>query len=198
MKPLNLAAPHLIIMVGIPGSGKTFFAEHFASTFSAPYVSFERIRDELFKNQAGDRDQQIVVSRASNLLLSELLKTGQTIVYEGLTDAANVRQELAKIARSKSYEPLFVWVQTESLSAKERATKSVRGKFSMTTDQFDARLRRFTPPSLTEKPVVVSGKHTYASQLKIVLKRLAEGHTDKIETKASPRPTVAGRHIAIR
>jgi predicted kinase len=198
MKPLNLAAPHLIVMVGIPGSGKSFFAEHFASTFNAPYVSFEKIRDELFKSQAGDNDQQVVVSRASSLLLSELLKTGQTIVYEGLTDAASVRQEIAKIARSKNYEPLFVWVQTESLSAKERVTKTIRGKFSMTVDQFEARLRRFTPPNSSEKAVVISGKHTYPSQLKIVLKRLAEGRVDKVELQTPIRSGIEGRRIAIR
>lgn len=201
MKPLNLTSPHLIIMVGIPGSGKSFFAEHFASTFNAPYISFEKTRDELFKEQTGDNSQQIIVSRANSLLLSELLKTGQTIIYEGLTDAASVRLELARIARSKNYQPLFVWVQTESLSAKERATKVTRGKLSMTIDQFDARLRHFTAPGSSEKAVVISGKHTYPSQLKIVLKRLADGHPDRLETPQAPaRPSssIERRHIAIR
>ncbi len=196
MKPLSLSSPHLIIMVGIPGSGKTFFAEHFASTFNAPIVSFARISSELYGNRHLTSEEQAIVIRISHYLLEQLLKTGQTIVYEGITDTRTTRQALAKIANKQTYEPLLVWVQTESLAAKSRAIKQRRDTVSITPDEFDTIVKRFTPPNVSERAVVISGKHTYASQLKIVLKRLAEGRVEKAETPSAR--TAVGRHIVVR
>ncbi|TAL14476.1 ATP-binding protein [Patescibacteria group bacterium] len=191
MKPLSLTNPHLIIMVGIPGSGKSFFAEHFANTFNAPFIS----HDKIAKDIAGDSQvDSTTVVRISNFLLAELLKSGQTIIYEGLTDTRTARQVLAKIARDMGYEPLLVWVQTESLAAKQRATKPQRDKSNLTDEQFDTMLHRFTPPSIIEKPIVISGKHTYPSQLKIVLKHLAVNRSETIPE----RKVIEGRHIAVR
>jgi predicted kinase len=111
MKPLNLSTPHLIIMVGIPGSGKSFFAEHFATTFNAPYVSFEQIAQQVFNANVMENIEK--TTEIAHYLLGQLLKTGQTIIYEGETDSRVSRQNLAKLAHDSDYEPLFVLVQTE-------------------------------------------------------------------------------------
>lgn len=191
MKPLSLTSPHLIIMVGIPGSGKSFFADHFASTFNTSFVSIEKITEELGESTTIDQPTAV---RISTFLLTELLKSGQTIVYEGLTETRTARQALIKAARDNGYEPLVVWVQTESIAAKQRATKQKRSKSHLSDEQFDVALRRFTPPSAVEKPIVISGKHTYPSQLKIVLKYLAVMRTDVVPE----RKIIEGRHIAVR
>ncbi|WP_457915678.1 hypothetical protein [Candidatus Minimicrobia naudis] len=39
MKPLSPSLPHIIAMVGAPGSGKTHFAVEFARIFNSPVVS---------------------------------------------------------------------------------------------------------------------------------------------------------------
>jgi predicted kinase len=193
MKPLSLALPHLIVMVGIPGSGKSFFAEHFASTFNAPYVSFSELSYEIFGQNSPDT---AVTAKVSNYVLGQLLKTGQTVVYEGPTEIKSVRIALVKIAKDNGYNPLLVWVQTESAAAKIRATKKQTGKTCLNDEQFDTILRRFTPPSSTEKAIVISGKHTYASQLRIVLKRLSMSRTERIEQ--APVQVDERRHITIR
>lgn len=184
-------------MVGIPGSGKSFFAEHFASTFNAPFVSSEKISTELLNTKKADSYDEATITRISNFLLEQLQKTGQTIIHEGASDSRAARQELSKLAKDRGYEPLFVWVQTESASAKTRATKAKSSSKRITGDEFDSAVRRFTPPNASEKAVVISGKHTYASQLKIVLKRLASAHVvDKTEIPTIPH--IEGRRIAIR
>ena len=45
MKSLHLSRPHAIMMVGIPGSGKSFFASQYADTFGTPYIDFGTIAD---------------------------------------------------------------------------------------------------------------------------------------------------------
>lgn len=172
--------PHLIIMVGIPGSGKSFFADRFADTFKAPIISLGSLRYKISDTPSYSREEDKVVDKIADYMLNENLKTGRTIIYEGQADSRNERAILAKKARDAGYDPLFIWVQTEPLTAKKRSLKTPEGAHKMTPEQFDSKLHKFNTPLPSEKVVVISGKHTYTSQLKIVLKNLAE-----------PRPTVA-------
>ncbi len=197
MKSLTLSKPRLIVMVGIPGSGKSYFAEHFASTFKAPIVSFHRYRYELFNEPNFSEDECEIISRVANYMLDELLKTGRTIIYEGKSDTRNERLIIAKKSRAAGYEPLFVWVQTDPATAKRRAIKPSDGRPAMASDQFDASVKKFNIPHQIEKPVVISGKHTYASQLKIVLKRLVEPRTQVENQTMQPRTTI-NRNFMIR
>ncbi len=195
MKSLSLSKPHMIVMVGIPGSGKTFFAEKFAETFRAPYVSLEKIAGHLYEDQtaaepiAGDQ-------------LHELLKTGQSVVVETATETRTGRAALAKKARANGYDTLFVWVQTDPTTAKTRATRPAKNSTNriFEPEEYDRELKRFTLPSAIEKPVVISGKHTYATQAKVVLKRLSAPRA-AISTHATPPvrpPQPNRRNISIR
>lgn len=184
MKPIISNKPHMIVVVGIPGSGKSFFAEHFAATFKAPLISYDRLRTEL----TTDCDENVIASNIANYLLEEVLKTGRTVVYDGQTDLRTERALIAKKSRDSGYEPLFIWVQTESVTAKKRATKPNSDKTNLSTEQFDIKFRRFSPPHQIEKAIVISGKHTYSSQLKIVLKHLVEPRAQVVEPMNHPRP----------
>ena len=70
--------------------------------------------------------------------------------------------------RKLGYEPLFVWVQTDLATTKARALKK-----NVPSSVFEAERKRFTPLKESDPYVVISGKHNYASQLKIVLRRLS-------------------------
>ncbi len=163
-------------MIGIAGSGKTTFAERFADTFSAPFLNVPNLR-------AGDDTLQVAEE-----LLSEFCKTKQTILYEGLGGSRAERQAVARLVRSRGYEPLYVWVQTDPNKAKQRMTKSTsRNPAQMSSDEFDDSMAKFTPPNSSEKGIVLSGMHTYATQAKSVLKRLSSSATPRPAT-VSPRP----------
>jgi predicted kinase len=185
-------------MVGIPGSGKSYFAEQFAESFNAPIISFAQIQKELRAEDQTSNEDQEIIAKVASYLLGELFKTRQSIVFDGFSEQRTDRALLMKIAHSAGYEPLFIWVQTDVPGAKQRATKSKTG-VSISSEEFEASMRRFSPPHPTERSVVISGKHTYASQLKNVLKRLVEPRAE-LTTKQiiSDRPRVSGRNIIIR
>lgn len=187
MKP-STATPHVIIMLGIPGAGKTTFAEQFAKTFHAPLISHQALK------QAGDIDDKQTLAIAATLL-HELFKTKRTIVYDGQTDTKAMRQALVKKIISAGYTPLLVWIQTESVEAKRRATR--RGG-NHTAEEFDQAVLRFQTPIEKEAAVVISGKHTYATQLKVILKHLAGGRpSDSPPDSEQPRPR-STRNIILR
>jgi len=67
MKSLHLSRPHAIMMVGLPGSGKSFFASQFAATFDTPYIDFGAIADI---TSDGEKASEIAL-----LCLGEIAKT---------------------------------------------------------------------------------------------------------------------------
>ncbi len=198
MKSLSLSKPHIIVMVGIPGSGKSFFAERFADTFNAPLVSNGRLHDELFNEPTNTNDEQTIIRRVSDYMLDELYKTHRTFIYDGVAAARIERQEIAKKARAAGYEALFIWVQTESSTAQLRVKKVIKGKITLSPKLFDSALKHFSAPHANEKAVVISGKHTYTSQLRIVLKRLVEPRVEIIESQTPPVRPVENRTIVVR
>lgn len=182
MKPLTPASPHAIIMVGIPGSGKSTFAEHFAETFKAPIINEGRIAFEA--NLTNDQIEVI-----SKNLLEQLLKIDRTFLFEAINLTKSRRAELIKSVRKAGFRPLFVWVQTEMYEAKRRALKPLPNGSGLKSDEFDALYNGFQAPSEQEKVTVISGKHTYATQLKVVLKQLAGARPETHVEPPAPRKT---------
>lgn len=174
MKSLSLSQPHAIVMVGLPGSGKTFFAKKFAETFNAPYVDTDAIA------RLGNIDRTTAATIA-DAQIRELLKTKNSIVIEGSLDTRTERAALAKLLRTADYRALYVWVQTDLETARHRSLKLNQKQES----DHDRQSKRFSPPHASEAPVVISGKHTYATQAKVVLKKLS-GPRANISSHASP------------
>lgn len=181
MKALNLSKPHAIILIGIPGSGKTTFAKRFADTFQAVFVNMK-----LFLSYAPDSSAHDTMSQE---LYDIAFSNGQTVLVEAGEGTRTERIELAKRARAKGYEPLFVWVQIDPAAARLRATRSTRQTAALMSDeQFERDLQRFSPPHPTEKYIVISGMHTYASQAKNLLKHLTAGVRPALSTPDRPTP----------
>jgi predicted kinase len=180
MKSLSLTQPHIIIMVGLPGAGKSFFAEKFAETFNAPYLSLEKIIPYTTNDTAA--------SAIFQQQLTELLKTRRTFIIEGDTDTRTERDKLARKAKAAGYESLIVWVQTDPTTAKSRSIRETKGKINrtLTVEEYNRAMKRFTPPNVIERPTVVSGKHTYATQAKIILKKLSATTRPEISTHDRP------------
>lgn len=163
MKPLQLSNPHVIVVTGIPGSGKSYFAGKFSGTFNAPLVSFEVIKAHALN--------EVSARHMMQSLIVEILKTNQTIIVDGASDTRMERAGLTRLARRAGYKTLTVWVQTDPATAIKR---TLQVDSNLTIDTYNRSLRRFTPPSLTENHVVISGKHTSASQIKAILRKLSE------------------------
>ena len=115
MKSLNLTKPHLIVVVGIPGAGKTYFAEQFSTTFNAPFVSTQAV-----ESLVGNMD---TAKATVNYILAKLVQTKQTLLIEGFGSTRAERHDIAQFARNKGYEPLFIWVQTDQIPRQREQLK---------------------------------------------------------------------------
>jgi predicted kinase len=161
MKSLQLEKPHAVVTIGIQGSGKSFFAKKFADTFNAPFLD-----ESLFIHSTKDSSTANELQRT---ILSEMLKTGRSIVIEQSFSTRSERTELTSVLRKAGYVPLYVWVQVDTDTAFSRSTRLT----GISAEDYKASMRKFSPPHPTEKPLVISGKHTFATQAKAVLKKLS-------------------------
>ena len=162
MESLHLGRPYAVMMVGVPGSGKSFFASQFAETFHAPYVD-SLVVERLSRDNAA-------AGELIGVILGEVVKTKQTFVFEGNSDSRTHRSEFARWARNKGYQPVFIWVQTDQRTSLQRSLKAK----TLSKDAFNEILRGFSAPHEDEKAIVISGRHTYASQARVVLAQLSK------------------------
>lgn len=172
MKQLNLTKPHLFIMAGIPGAGKTYFADHFSNTYGLPLISNTHTTQILFEKPDYSDNEQTIVQRLNLSNLNELLKTQNHIIYDGYSDTRISRYDIAKLAHAFGYTPLIIWVQTDIESASRRATTSSKNYQPMSSDRFEKLVRKFTAPNEKERQIVISGKHLPSSQTRNVVNKL--------------------------
>lgn len=161
MKSLQLDKPHAIVVIGIQGSGKTFFASKFADTFNAPFIE-----QAAFENAV--RDQE-AAEKLMQTMIGEILKTGRTFIIEMSLSTRTERTEMARSLKQAGYIPMFVWVQVDTDAALQRAYRTT----GVDEATYRERMKRFSPPHATERSLVISGKHTFATQAKVVLRKLS-------------------------
>src|SRR5690606_38433387 len=87
------------------------------------------------------------------------------------------RQAFEQLAKNFGYNTLLVWVQIDEATAHRRSTSKSYGKNDPTRillpdEVFDRYAKRTAAPNHRENTVVISGKHTFASQAKAVVKKL--------------------------
>lgn len=187
MKNLSLPKPLILVLVGLPGAGKSFFARQFAEMFGSPLVSFDRIRYELFAEPQNSAEEHTIIGRLAEYQIAELIKTHRSFLVDGGYNAAAARQALATYAKKHGYGVLVIWVQTDDQTAQLRSMKrnprKLDDQFSPSLDNqtFLSLSKRLTAPS-REEYVVISGKHTFSTQAKMVLRKLATPHVSEAQT----------------
>ena len=198
MKSLQLAKPLLLLVVGLPGAGKSFFARQFSETFAAPIVNAEALRCMIVDEPMFTAEEQDLIDKLATHFTQEIAKTKRSFIIDGNCNSKQERQQLYTFAKKEGYDICIVWVQTEPATAKFRATRAGNARPADSTSaplnaaQFAAAVKKFTPPT-NENYVVISGKHTYATQAKMVLRRLAAPRAEAAARAYKQQPAPPAR-----
>lgn len=189
MKHLELSPPLLIIVMGLPGSGKSFFGRQFAEEYALPRISEDVIRYELFEKPQFNNDEADIIERIFNYALSQVVVTGETVICEGSYLKTKQRKNLATIAKTNGYKTLTVWLQTDlETSMKRAATRDRRNPdnklaFEINTATFNKIKAELQRPSEKEPFVVISGKHAFKSQCLTVLRKITSIYSTDVLNK---------------
>lgn len=173
------AKPFLILLYGFPGSGKTYFARQLTEHVQAAHVHGDRIRGELFDNPRYDREENEVIAQLMDYMTGEFLNAGLSVIYDANAMRVSQRRQLRDMARKYRAQPVLIWLQIDPESSYTRTQGRDRrrsdDKYAGPSDRstFERIAGGMQNPQ-NEEYVVISGKHTFNTQLSAIMKRLRE------------------------
>ena len=154
--------PYAVLVFGAPMSGKTTFAEQFSARFNAPFLNLSELYNE-----------HKLTRKLALVLIQQLTKCKQTLIIEGGLDTEKQRNEIKEILAKAEYKPVLVWVQTDLNAIKHRMRHKYK-KLEEAKNALAEQYKKIEAPSELERPLVISGKHTFQTQCKNVLTGLSD------------------------
>lgn len=177
MSKITTTKPLLIMMYGLPGAGKTYFAAELAKTMNAAHVQADRIRYELFEEPRYDKQEDEIVDHLMQYMAEEFLSAGVNVIFDINANRLVKRRALRELARKHKAESLLVWLQIDQESAIQRIAHRDRRRNNdkyarpYTKATFKEAVGAMQNPK-NEDFVVASGKHTFAMQKTALIKKL--------------------------
>jgi predicted kinase len=96
----------IVIVFGLPGSGKSFFASRLAKIINADYINSDRIRKEIFKNRTYSEQEKAGVYQAMHEKMKEAIHQNKNLVLDATFHKSETRKPF--IEESEGKESVFV------------------------------------------------------------------------------------------
>ena len=106
------------------------------------------------------------------VFIEQIAKTGQTVLIEGCLNTEKDREEVRYVLRAAGYSTSTIWIQTDIATIRSRL-KARYKNVEEAKNAYDTMVAALEAPSEAEQPIILSGKHTFETQVKHVLAGLA-------------------------
>jgi hypothetical protein len=112
--------PFLFMFLGVPGSGKSYFARRLAKEINAVRLNGDSMRmalwgslEEIEKVYAVDRSAgNKMTFGALNYVVEQILTAKQSVVYDTHHNRRSDRSGLEEIAKNSEAIPIIIWIKT--------------------------------------------------------------------------------------
>ena len=118
--PEPVAKPFLIIVSGLPGTGKSYFSRRLAERLPALIVESDALRRALFPTPSHSPEESRRLFQASHLLIAQLLKEGIPIIMDATNLEERHREPLYHIADQASAKLIIVRVKAPPEVVRQR------------------------------------------------------------------------------
>ena len=117
----------------------------------------------------------MLFSQIKNILiiLEQVLKTRHTILIEGELKTEKDRDEIRTLLKNNGYEPSLIWIQTDVATIRSRL-KSRFKNVAKAKEVYEKAVSEIEAPTESERPIILSGKHTFETQTRHVITGLAD------------------------
>ena len=119
----------LIVITGLPGTGKTTIAESLAKEVDAVVFSTDKIRKMIFKKPVYNEEDKRIVYDELFSLTGKYLASGKNVILDGTFYTKTLRQRAKEVGKTFSENVYFVYCETPEELLKERIDKR-KDKFS--------------------------------------------------------------------
>lgn len=160
------------MLLGLPGSGKSYTSAHIADLLGMALISEDKIRESLFEEPNFDKDEEAVVMQMMIMMMEQYIALGIPVMFDTGLNKVVERKNIREISRKYKADTLLIWLQVDRETARIR-TKITKKQNAINDKIFDITLDKFQAPQ-NEDYIVVSGKHTFDSQKQIIVRKLRE------------------------
>lgn len=113
----------VVIVCGLPGSGKSYFASHLASVLHAEYINSDKLRKELGAAGKYSLGDMLAIYNELVRVTGEILKQKQIIVVDATFYLDSMRQMFQSRVRHWRSEICFIHVYADESLVRERLSK---------------------------------------------------------------------------
>lgn len=113
----------LILVMGLPGSGKSFFAERLAAALGAEYLSSDRERNRIGKRGRYSPDDKLTVYQHLVDLAKTTLKNEQTVVVDATFHLQQMRDLFSNLAAEQGAAVFYFNITAADELIRERLQK---------------------------------------------------------------------------
>jgi len=119
MKP----TPLLILVAGLPGSGKSYFSKHLARELNARHLSSDRMRAAMkLMGKYDEESKQKVYDRLEEQA-REALKKGENVLIDATFHKKKRREQFATLARQSGARLKVICIDADASLIRERLKK---------------------------------------------------------------------------
>lgn len=153
--------PRALLVFGAPCSGKSTFSKKFAKRFNLAFFDLEELQSKYHLSR------KVIL-----VFIEQIAKTGQTVLIEGCLNTEKDREEVRMVLRAAGYATSTIWIQTDIATIRSRL-KARYKNVEEAKNTYESMVAALEAPSEAESPIILSGKHTFETQVKHVLAGLA-------------------------
>jgi predicted kinase len=169
--------PTLFILLGYPGSGKSYFAKRLAADIRAVRLNADSIRHHMFSDE-GSRFSPAsfpLVIGALDYATTAILTAGYSVISDSSHNKRRTRAKARQLAESAGARMVVVWVKTPLEIAKEReATRELTAdQVRVKPEDFDRLVANLEEPRPDELSIVIDGQAAPEQQLAAFNEQLA-------------------------
>jgi hypothetical protein len=112
--------PSLVVLVGLPGSGKSYFASKMTENISAVVLESDFLRKNLVLRPVYTQFESFRLFRAIHELITDLLANKYNVVLDATSLTYDSRRPLYDIAKEEGAKVIVVYLNTPREVAEER------------------------------------------------------------------------------
>ncbi|MCS7251255.1 MAG: ATP-binding protein [Anaerolineae bacterium] len=107
IRPIPTPHPRLILMVGLPGTGKSTLSRRLAALLPAPVVESDRVRRIMFKWPRHTLNESRRIHQVCRTLIEQLLRQGSSVIFDA-TNLIEAHRALIYQIADRLHIPLVI------------------------------------------------------------------------------------------
>lgn len=157
-----MSKPHLYLLVGYPGSGKTTVARIIHEETGAEHLWTDWERRAMFETPTHSEAESSKLYGYLNTMTCQLLSEGKSVIFDTNFNFRKDRKHLRKLAVEQGADTTIIWVTTSKELSKQRAVETTEDQETrvlgaMSPEDFDRIANHLQEPDESEIVIKIDG-----------------------------------------